>query len=57
MNNKQKFERIIRNLDVPAERKCASAQNAAWFLRHGIRPNCSHPDILVAIFHARRLAG
>lgn len=51
-----KFERAIADMQVPRERRKGTAENARWFLRSGAIVNRDHPQILVAICHARRLA-
>ncbi len=52
----QKFERAIAGMNIPVERKKGTPENARWFLRNGTANNRNHRNILVAIYHARRLA-
>jgi len=56
-SQRKKFERIVAELCVPNERRSGTAENARWFLRSGAIVNRDHPDILLAICLARRLAG
>ena len=51
-----KYERAIAGMRVPGERRSGTPENARWFLRSGAIVNREHPDILLAICHARRLA-
>ncbi|WP_164513514.1 hypothetical protein [Thiosocius teredinicola] len=51
-----KFERAVAGMNIPAERKCGTPENARWFLRSGLAHNRDHDKILIAICHARRLA-
>lgn len=55
-SNVQKFEHAIAGMNVPAERRAGTPENARWFLRNGTAANRQHHNILVAICHARRLA-
>lgn len=56
-SQRRKFERVVAQLRVPDERRSGTPENARWFLRNGAIVNRDHPDILLAICHARRLAG
>lgn len=56
-SQRKKFERIVAELRVPDERRSGTAENARWFLRSGAIVNRDHPNILLAICLARRLAG
>lgn len=55
MNHYEKFEHVVRDMNIPVNRKTANKQNALWFLRQGVAPNREHPQILTAIFHAQRI--
>jgi hypothetical protein len=52
----QKFERAIAGMNIPAERRKGTPENARWFLRSGTSHNRNHKNILAAICYARRLA-
>ncbi len=51
-----KFERAVAGMNILAERKHGTPENARWFLRSGLAHNRDHDKILIAICHARRLA-
>jgi hypothetical protein len=51
----EKFERVMKKLNVPEERVKATEPNANWFLMNTVLYK-DHPDILTAIFFARRIA-
>lgn len=55
MNHYEKFESIVKDMNIPEYRKTANQQNALWFLRKGVPANREHPQILTAIFHAQRI--
>ena len=55
MNYFQKFEKIIQKMNVPRNRMTANSVNASWFIREGAVNNKEHPDILTAIFLARKI--
>ena len=50
-----KFERAINDMQVPAARRSGTHANARWFLSHAVAQNRAHPNILLAICHARRI--
>ena len=52
----QKYERAVAGMNIPAMRAKGTPENARWFLRNGTANNRDHANILVAIYHARRLA-
>lgn len=52
----QKYERAVAGMNIPVMRAKGTPENARWFLRNGTANNRDHANILVAIYHARRLA-
>jgi len=55
MSHMEKFDILIKAMNIPGERMSATPKNAEWFLENGVRQNCDHPKILAAIFHARQI--
>lgn len=55
MNHYEKFEAVVKDMNIPTNRKTANQQNALWFLREGVNLNRNHPQVLTAIFHAQRI--
>lgn len=55
MNHYEKFEQVVREMNIPDNRKTANKPNALWFLQQGVALNKEHPKILTAIFHAQRM--
>ena len=56
-SQRKKFEHAVADMRIPGERRSGTPENARWFLRRGAIVNRDHPNILLAICHARRLAG
>jgi hypothetical protein len=56
MSERFKFERAISGMQIPEDRRLGTPENARWFLRSGAVLNRDHPNILLAICHARRIA-
>jgi len=55
MSHMEKFDILIKAMNIPGERMSATPKNAEWFLENGVRQNRDHPKILAAIFHARQI--
>ena len=55
MNHYEKFETVVKDMNIPNNRKVANQQNALWFIRQGVALNKDHPQVLTAIFHAQRI--
>lgn len=56
MSEHFKYERAIAGMQIPEDRRQGTPENARWFLRNGAVLNRDHPNILLAICHARRIA-
>lgn len=56
MNHFIQFEKAIKGMNIPDNRKAANSPNALWFLREGVTTNREHPNVLNAIYHARQVA-
>ena len=52
----QRYERLIKTMNLPAARKSYSQPNVRWFLRNGAIQNRTHRNIETAIQLARELA-
>lgn len=44
-HTKQKFEKLVRTMDIPDFRKKATQPNLRWFLRNAWIRNVNHPDL------------
>jgi hypothetical protein len=55
MNHYEKYEKVVKDMNIPDNRKTANQKNALWFLRQGVAENRQHSQILTAIFHAQRI--
>jgi hypothetical protein len=57
MNAKiNRYERLIKNMNLPNERKRYSQSNALWFIRNGALLNRNHQNFQEAFDLARQLA-
>ena len=56
MSERLKFETAIAGMRIPQDRRLGTPENARWFLRKGAVFNRRHPNILLAICHALRIA-
>ena len=52
----QRYERLIKTMDLPAFRKIYSQPNVRWFLRNGAIQNRTHRNFDAAFTLARELA-
>jgi hypothetical protein len=52
----QKYERLIKTMNLPAVRKSYSQPNVRWFLRNGAIQNRTHRNFDAAFALARELA-
>lgn len=52
----QRFERLIKTMDLPAVRKSYSQCNVRWFLRAGAIQNRTHRNFNAALALALELA-
>lgn len=52
----KRYERLIRNMNVPEQRKTFSQANVLWFIRNGALQNRHHSNFYEAFELARQLA-
>lgn len=52
----QKYERLIKTMNLPAVRKSYNQPNVRWFLRNGAIQNRTHRNFDAAFALARELA-
>ena len=54
-NRIKRFERLIRSMDLPENRKSYNRPNALWFVRNGALQNRQHRNFSEAVQLAREL--
>jgi hypothetical protein len=55
MNHFQEFEKVVKEMEIPDNRKTANEPNALWFIRAGCALVKDHEKVMTAIFHARQI--
>lgn len=55
MNHFVQFERAVKSMRLPANRKKANSPNALWFIRKGFLKNKEDPKVVDALYHAQKI--
>lgn len=56
METKEEFEKIMKRMLVPEDKRIGTKENALWFLRNGAIMNRSNQYIMEAMDAARKLS-
>ena len=56
INKLELYEKLIKRLNVPEDRKAATPLNARWFIRQGYVQNRNNPVVEQVLELARKIA-